>query len=168
MNWEAIGAVGEILGAIGVIVTLAYLATQIKQNNRLLHNSISRDVNQGLALLNSRVADDAEFADLFIRGSEDIDSLTPTERQRFFAHVMDTLNLAVYVHGVQRHQRVTPARFDMVQMTAGSYQSYSSIRDIIDSVAEWLPDKTLLEEFRKGKRKLAITALSSPSQVTDA
>jgi hypothetical protein len=56
----------------------------------------------------------------------------------------------------------------MVQMTAGSYQSYSSIRDIIDSVAEWLPDKTLLEEFRKGKRKLAITALASPSQVTDA
>lgn len=32
MNWEAIGAVGEILGAVGVIITLAYLATQIRQN----------------------------------------------------------------------------------------------------------------------------------------
>ena len=34
MNWEAIGAVGEILGAAGVIVTLVYLARQIHVSNR--------------------------------------------------------------------------------------------------------------------------------------
>jgi len=34
MNWDAIGAVGEVVGAIGVIVTLAYLALQIRQSNR--------------------------------------------------------------------------------------------------------------------------------------
>ena len=38
MNWEAIGATGEILGAIGVIVTVAYLATQMKQNTRALRS----------------------------------------------------------------------------------------------------------------------------------
>ena len=32
MNWDAIGAVAELLGAIGVIASLAYLATQIRQN----------------------------------------------------------------------------------------------------------------------------------------
>ncbi len=32
MNWEAIGAVGEVLGALGVVVTLGYLAVQIRQN----------------------------------------------------------------------------------------------------------------------------------------
>ncbi|MGE0621088.1 MAG: hypothetical protein AB7I04_23925 [Pseudomonadales bacterium] len=30
--WEAVGAVGEVLGALGVIVTLGYLAVQIRQN----------------------------------------------------------------------------------------------------------------------------------------
>jgi len=30
MNWEAAGAIGEIVGAIAVIATLAYLATQIR------------------------------------------------------------------------------------------------------------------------------------------
>jgi hypothetical protein len=42
MNWEAVGAVGEILGAIAVLVTLIYLATQIKQHTlatRALTNS---------------------------------------------------------------------------------------------------------------------------------
>ncbi len=32
MNWEAVGAIGEIIGAAAVVVTLVYLVKQIKQN----------------------------------------------------------------------------------------------------------------------------------------
>ncbi len=32
MNWDAIGAIGEVIGAIAVLITLAYLAVQIRQN----------------------------------------------------------------------------------------------------------------------------------------
>ncbi len=31
MNWDAIGAIGEIVGAIGVVVSVAYLALQVKE-----------------------------------------------------------------------------------------------------------------------------------------
>ena len=31
MNWDAIGAVGEIVGAFAVVVSLIYLALQIRQ-----------------------------------------------------------------------------------------------------------------------------------------
>ena len=30
MNWEALGAIGEIVGAVAVVVTLGYLAVQIR------------------------------------------------------------------------------------------------------------------------------------------
>ena len=33
MNWEAVGAIGEVAGAIGVVATLIYLAIQIRQNS---------------------------------------------------------------------------------------------------------------------------------------
>jgi hypothetical protein len=33
MNWDAIGAIGEIVGALAVLITLIYLAMQIKQNS---------------------------------------------------------------------------------------------------------------------------------------
>ena len=36
MNWEAIGVIGEICGALAVVASLFYLATQMRQNNRLL------------------------------------------------------------------------------------------------------------------------------------
>ncbi len=32
MNWEAIGAIGELMGAAVVVATLLYLVKQIKQN----------------------------------------------------------------------------------------------------------------------------------------
>ncbi len=32
MNWDAIGAIAELLGAIGVIASLIYLATQIRHS----------------------------------------------------------------------------------------------------------------------------------------
>ena len=33
LNWDAIGAVGEIVGALAVVVSLIYLATQIRTQN---------------------------------------------------------------------------------------------------------------------------------------
>jgi hypothetical protein len=32
INWEAVGAIGEIVGAVAVVLTLGYLAVQIRQN----------------------------------------------------------------------------------------------------------------------------------------
>ena len=34
MNWVALGAIGEFVGAIAVVLSLAYLAAQIIQNTR--------------------------------------------------------------------------------------------------------------------------------------
>lgn len=34
MNWEAIGAIGELLAAVGVLITLIYLAVQVRQANK--------------------------------------------------------------------------------------------------------------------------------------
>ena len=34
MNWEAIGAIGEILGALAVVTTLMYLSVQVREYQR--------------------------------------------------------------------------------------------------------------------------------------
>jgi hypothetical protein len=46
MNWEAIGAVGEVTGAIAVVLTLIYLALQIRQNNRSLTGATLTAITQ--------------------------------------------------------------------------------------------------------------------------
>lgn len=44
MNWEAFGAIGEILGAIAVVVTLFYLARQIRQNTLATRAETTKDL----------------------------------------------------------------------------------------------------------------------------
>ena len=39
MNWEALGAIAELLGALGVIATVVYLAVQIRHNTTALHSA---------------------------------------------------------------------------------------------------------------------------------
>ena len=39
MNWEAAGAIGEIVGALGVIATLGYLAVQTRHNTKAIKAS---------------------------------------------------------------------------------------------------------------------------------
>ena len=58
MNWEAIGATGEVLGAVGVIVTLGYLAIQIRQNTRAIRIQVNQSradlaVNAGMTTADS-------------------------------------------------------------------------------------------------------------------
>ncbi|MEZ5491521.1 MAG: hypothetical protein R3F50_14560 [Gammaproteobacteria bacterium] len=40
MNWEALGAIAEIVGVIGVLISLFYLALQIRQNTHQLSASL--------------------------------------------------------------------------------------------------------------------------------
>jgi hypothetical protein len=39
MNWEAVGAIAELFAAVGVIVSLLYLAAQIRQNTQSVQAS---------------------------------------------------------------------------------------------------------------------------------
>ena len=44
MNWEAIGAIGDFMGGGVVIVSVAYLAVQIRQSNRHAEASIATEI----------------------------------------------------------------------------------------------------------------------------
>ena len=85
MNWEAIGAIGEILGAAGVIVTLAYLAVQMRQSNRLAKRAAVQGVLAGRAEMNRFIASDPVLNELVWKGMESPDELDEGEWRRFEA-----------------------------------------------------------------------------------
>ena len=91
MNWEAIGAIGEILGAAGVIITLAYLAVQMRQSNRLAKRAAVQGVLAGRAEMNRFIASDPALTELFMRGMASPDELDEGEQVRF-AFVFSTMS----------------------------------------------------------------------------
>jgi len=45
MNWDAIGAVSEIVGAAAVVISLMYLAVQIRNQNAESKAGAMRDIS---------------------------------------------------------------------------------------------------------------------------
>ena len=101
MNWEAIGAIGEILGATAVCISLVYLAIQIRRSDRVTRSSNVMSVNEGYsARSNIFYAEHPELAALFVKGCESIELLTDDERATFHfllhdqvAHVQNVVQL---------------------------------------------------------------------------
>jgi len=90
MNWEAIGAISEMIGALAVVISLVYLAFQIRQNTKQLEQSqrTSTAASVGASATSYRenrqyIYTSAEVADIQLRGLADPDSLNEVERYRF-------------------------------------------------------------------------------------
>jgi hypothetical protein len=104
VNWEAIGAVGEIIGALAVIATLGYLAVQIRENARSTTTSIYESAMDGYIELN-RVMLEADIGAVYFKSLKDPESLSEFEQFRFnnlhrmwLAHVYKLFRL--YERGV--------------------------------------------------------------------
>ena len=84
MNWEAIGAVGEIVGAIAVVATLIYLAQQTRQNTKAVIAASSRNSNWGFAEFNERIAKDPELLVILRKSLQpDLSQFSDDEWNRF-------------------------------------------------------------------------------------
>jgi hypothetical protein len=55
MSWEAIGALGEWIGALGVVISIVFLASQVRSNTRALRARAAYDANIGWATLNEQL-----------------------------------------------------------------------------------------------------------------
>lgn len=83
MNWDAIAAIGEMLGALAVLVTLIYLALQIKQNTSAVATATYESTMTGFNDINVVVASNPELSSLIDRGCLNLDSLNSQETVQF-------------------------------------------------------------------------------------
>ena len=70
--------IGEILGAAGVIITLVYLALQIRQNTRVARSSTRQAISRETSRLIDDFTNGVPMADIFVRSVEG-EPLTKTE-----------------------------------------------------------------------------------------
>lgn len=91
MNWEAIGAAGEVLGAITVFVTLVYLATQVRQSNSLARFNATTELVNQFNELNRMVSADHALREVLSKENE----LSDDEREQVYNFAMMFCNVWV-------------------------------------------------------------------------
>lgn len=99
MTLQDLGNLGDFLGGIAVIVTLVYLALQVRQNNRLLEANTSSvraassiAINERLVGVNQSLVEDPSLADIFVRELSSPGSIEGADRVR-----LDTLLQSMFI-----------------------------------------------------------------------
>ncbi len=90
MNWDAIGAIAEMIGVIAIIVSLIYVAAQIKQSSLQLSRNVEasqlaafeRNIEAGNRVRELLVLH-PELAHLLLKGCKSYIGLGDSERFRF-------------------------------------------------------------------------------------
>ena len=90
MDLTQLANLGEFIGGVAVLLTLIYLAAQVRQGNRLAR----AQVRQETARVSSELAAqaDSESMGLFIRARSDFDSLSEVEKGVAGMHFVATAN----------------------------------------------------------------------------
>jgi hypothetical protein len=111
MNWEAIGALGEVLGALAVLVTLAYLAVQVRQNTAQQKREELISIQHGQNALLAQLQDPRVMGS-YVRTA---DNRSPTieDRATAFCWVLQYLNHFQVVHDLHRNGALNEEQYQL-------------------------------------------------------
>jgi hypothetical protein len=83
LDLQTFANLGEFLGGLAVIVSLAYLALQVRQNTQSIRTENYARALDRIAAMQSQLSRDTELSRFFAKGVADAYQLTPHERIQF-------------------------------------------------------------------------------------
>ena len=83
MNIQDLGSIGELVAAIATLLTLGYLAIQLKQNTSALKSQTFQQSSMDMSLTANSVSSDGELAKIIIKAENGMVALTSDEKLRF-------------------------------------------------------------------------------------
>lgn len=131
MNWDAIGAVGEIFGAAAVLITLIYLATQVRRSNELSRFNATKEIANQYNDLNRLLTTESELRRLLIKTGE----LTEDESEQIY-------NFAVMFCNIWVSAQIA---YDNDQIEATVYKACA--RDVSIELERWRNFRPAVEKW---------------------
>jgi hypothetical protein len=98
MNWNAIAAIGELAGAVAVVVSLLYLARQIDQNTRAMRRTAAHEAVEGMLNWFSHALADPELSRIWTLGIERLDNPSEDEIAGFALLQFNLMKVAEDIH----------------------------------------------------------------------
>jgi len=92
VNWTAVAAVSDAVGAVAVVFSLIYLAIQIRAQNRESRAASIHDILEAFRTVQSPLAEESN-AQLYIKAMEDFESLSDAERLRLITLMVSVVRV---------------------------------------------------------------------------
>src|SRR5262245_2422184 len=94
MNWDAIGAIGQVLGSVAVFITLGYLALQMRQNTQALHSNASDQAMGQASAFRRTIMANPDLARILVEASSNPAGMNPSDLFRARMATQEELFLA--------------------------------------------------------------------------
>ena len=75
VNWEAISAIGQIVGAIAVVISLIYLAREVRSSAHATQLASRHSMEDIFIRWSQQLADNQNLREVYYRGLHDFESL---------------------------------------------------------------------------------------------
>jgi hypothetical protein len=128
MNWDAIGAAGEIVGALAVVVSVAYLAVQIGKQTTESRLTASRELSTLYLQCLSPLRDDKELLSIYLKAVQDYEGLPREEQFRMSIFIQQAMRMFEqhYLHIQQ--QKVDQTFVDSINLSFEEWLTFPGIQ----------------------------------------
>ena len=93
VNWEAISAIGQIVGALAVVISLIYLATEVRSNARATREASMRSTSDSFTRWIQQLSAHPHLRELYYRGIHDYESLQGADLVGFGVLMLEMFRL---------------------------------------------------------------------------
>jgi hypothetical protein len=92
-NWDAVGAIAELVGATAIIITLVYLVIQVRQHSQSISSMATQAIFGQFNELSMLFASDPILAKAFEQGMSNPESLSDEDASRFTWSARTMMNI---------------------------------------------------------------------------
>lgn len=93
MDIETLALIAEVVGGFAVVVSLLYVAFQVRQNTSALKVSTLQDLVANQNAAHDIIANNPDLADLMVKADRDYENLSEAERKRFTSTCFSLFNV---------------------------------------------------------------------------
>ena len=138
MDWNAIGAIAELVGSTAVVITIVYLTLQISQSNKSARSVSANQSRAGVTEVLSGISGDTEAVKTYTKGMVSPDELELYERVRFDLIIFQQLRAVEIIFFEHREGLV------LEEVWLGQWRGAFSILKTRGGRASWARQKNYL------------------------
>ena len=131
--------VAEIVGGVGIVLSLVFVGVQLKGNADLLAAQAVFDLRESNSLMSRDLISDPELADMVYRGYSDRESLSDVEKWRFDFWVTEVLTHRMTAWKYAQEGLLDAQEVESWQASTCFFLTgYAGARIVWDQGSEWL------------------------------
>jgi hypothetical protein len=153
VNWEAISAIGQIVGAFAVVISLIYLAVEVRSSVRATREASMRWVWDSYTRWIHQVSGHPDLRELYYRGIHDFESLKGADLVGFSAVMVEAFRHYEGLYYLQSARHLDPRLWRGWEAGMRDINGYPGVQAWWRSRSHWFS-----EEFGKHINQLQQTA----------